>query len=73
MLVFNKIDALPQGQQPLHEYDLFELDGMMLPRVFASSRTGQGLGQLRRQLALLAGPRPGSSVAESPEIQDLPA
>ena len=73
MLVFNKIDALPQGQQPRQESDLFELDGMMLPRVFASSRTGQGLGELRRQLAQLAGPRPGAIVAESPEIHDLPA
>ena len=71
MLVFNKIDALPHGQQPLQQCDLFELDGMMLPRVFVSSRTGQGLGELRRQLALLAG-RPGG-VPESPEIQDLPA
>jgi hypothetical protein len=38
-----------------------------------SSRTGQGLGELRRQLALTAGPRPGAVVAESPEIHDHPA
>ena len=73
MLVFNKIDVLPEGQQPRHESDMFELDGEMLPRLFVSSRTGQGLGELRRQLAQAAGPRPGAVAAESPEIHDLPA
>lgn len=73
MLVFNKIDLLPEGQQPRHESDLFELDGMMVPRVFVSSRSGQGLGELRRQLAQLAGPVPPGTAAESPEIQDHPA
>ena len=75
MLVFNKIDALPGGQQPRRESDMFELDGMMLPRVFASGRTGQGLGELRRQLAQLAAPAPATDAdsAESPETQDHPA
>jgi GTP-binding protein HflX len=70
MLVFNKIDALPQGQQPRHESDMFELDGLAVPRLFVSSRTGKGLGELRRKLAQAAGPRPGAPAAESPEIQD---
>ena len=73
MLVFNKIDLLPEGQQPRHESDLFELDGMMMPRVFVSSRSGQGLAELRRQLAEIAGPRPAVAAPESPEIQDHPA
>jgi GTP-binding protein HflX len=73
MLVFNKIDLLPEGQQPRHESDLFELDGMMVPRVFVSSRSGQGLGELRRQLAEVAGLRAGAAVTESPEIHDQPA
>ena len=73
MLVFNKIDALPEGQQPHQQSDQFELDGQLVPRLFVSSRTGQGLGELRRQLALTAGPRPGAVVAESPEIHDHPA
>ena len=73
MLVFNKIDLLPEGQQPRHESDLFELDGMMMPRVFVSSRSGQGLAELRRQLAGMAGPRPAVAAPESPEIQDHPA
>jgi GTP-binding protein HflX len=73
MLVFNKIDALAEGRQPRQESDLFELDGMMLPRVFVSSRTGQGLDELRRQLAQLAGSHPSAAVAEAPEIHDQPA
>jgi GTP-binding protein HflX len=73
MLVFNKIDALPDGQQPRHESDLFELDGQLVPRLFVSSRTGTGLGELRRQLAQAAGPRPGAAVAEIPQIDDYPA
>ena len=73
MLVFNKIDALPEGQQPRHESDMFELDGVAVPRLFVSSRTGQGLGELRRQLAQVAGPRPGAAVTENPEILDHPA
>ena len=76
MLVFNKIDALPDGQQPRQESDLFELDGMMLPRVFVSSLTGQGLGELRRQLAQLAMPAAQADdaiAAESPEIHAHPA
>ena len=73
MLVFNKIDALPEGQQPRHESDMFELDGVAVPRLFVSSRTGLGLGELRRQLAQVAGPRPGAAVTENPEILDHPA
>ena len=73
MLVFNKIDALPDGQQPRQQSDQFELDGQLVPRLFVSSRAGQGLGELRRQLALTAGRRPGAVVAESPEIHDHPA
>jgi GTP-binding protein HflX len=76
MLVFNKIDALPEGQQPRQESDLFELDGMMLPRVFVSSKTGQNLGELRRQLAQLALPASqavDAFAAETPEIHDHPA
>jgi GTP-binding protein HflX len=73
VLVFNKIDALSDGQQPRQQSDQFELDGQLVPRLFVSSRSGQGLGELRRQLALTAGSRPGAVVAESPEFHDHPA
>jgi len=51
LLVFNKIDALPAGQRPLGPVDSFELEGRQVPRVFVSSLTGEGLPELRRELA----------------------
>ena len=51
VLVFNKIDLLAPSQQPLQASDLFELEGIVTPRVFASGRTGAGLPALRQQLA----------------------
>ncbi|MDE2605039.1 MAG: GTPase HflX, partial [Burkholderiales bacterium] len=51
LLVFNKIDALPAAQKPLGRVDSFELDGRQVPRVFVSSLTGEGLPELRRELA----------------------
>ncbi|MDB5946683.1 MAG: hflX, partial [Ramlibacter sp.] len=73
MLVFNKIDALPDGQQPRHASDLFELDGATVPRVFVSSRSGKGLAELRRLLADLAAARVAAPVPESPELHEDPA
>ena len=70
MLVFNKIDALPEGRQPRHESDLFELDCVMLPRVFVSSRSGQGLPELRRMLAEAAGRPAAVPPADSPVIDE---
>src|SRR5690606_13853116 len=51
LLVFNKIDALPPEQLPLQGEDTFEIEGVQVPRVFASSLTGAGLPELRRALA----------------------
>jgi GTP-binding protein HflX len=50
-LVFNKIDALEAERRPLHLSDLFEVDGVSTPRVFVSARSGEGLPELRAQLA----------------------
>ena len=50
LLVFNKIDALDPGQRPRSPVDTFELEGAQVPRVFVSSRTGEGLAELRREL-----------------------
>jgi GTP-binding protein HflX len=52
ILVFNKVDLLDAGVHPLHEGDRFELEGVQVPRIFASARTGAGLPELRRQLGL---------------------
>lgn len=51
VLVFNKIDALENAQQPLQVQDVFELDGRAVPRLFVSGRTLQGVAALRGCLA----------------------
>ena len=51
LVVFNKIDALPPEQRPRQRVDSFEVEGVQVPRVFVSSRTGEGLADLRRELA----------------------
>jgi GTP-binding protein HflX len=51
VLVFNKIDLLDPGRQPLQAADRFELEGAQMPRVFVSGRTAAGLPALRLQLA----------------------
>ena len=51
LVVFNKIDALEPGQRPLQPVDHFQVEGVQHPRVFVSSQTGQGLPELRRELA----------------------
>ncbi len=54
VLVFNKIDALAQEQHPLQLVDQFDVDGVAVPRVFVSARSGEGLAQLRSMLATRA-------------------
>ncbi len=68
LLVFNKTDALDPTQRPRNLVDTFELEGAQLPRVFVSSRTGDGLPELRRELVRIvsaareaASETPGSS------------
>jgi len=50
VLVFNKTDALEIAQQPLQLTDMYELDGVAVPRLFVSARSGAGLAALREQL-----------------------
>ncbi|MGV3682970.1 MAG: GTPase HflX [Acidovorax sp.] len=51
LLVFNKLDALEAGQQPAVLEDEYEVEGLMVPRLFVSARSGQGLDNLRRVLS----------------------
>jgi len=51
ILVFNKIDALAAVNSPLRQQDWFELDGLQVPRIFVSARTGLGIAALRSALA----------------------
>ena len=72
LLVFNKIDALADGQAPVRESDVFELDGLPVPRIFVSSRTSQGVPELRRLLAAEVSRRQGprTNVPDNPEVHE---
>ncbi|MCZ8236145.1 MAG: GTPase HflX [Inhella sp.] len=51
VVVFNKIDALPEGQQPRSRLDWVERpDGTRVARVFLSAHSGEGLADLRQLL-----------------------
>ncbi len=71
VLVFNKLDALEKDRWPLQLQDMFDLDGVATPRVFASARSGEGLAALRRQLVVQIGAAtPGPSTVDSSAKQD---
>ncbi len=55
LLVFNKLDALESTQRPLHLQDDMDIDGVQVPRIFLSARSGEGLPLLRAALARLSG------------------
>jgi GTPase len=70
LLVFNKIDALPESQQPRQAQDTFDLEGAAVPRVFVSSRTGQHLELLRQALAEEVLTRATPSAMENPQMHE---
>jgi len=49
-LIFNKIDMIPPERQPLEMFDLYEVDGVPLKRLFVSAQSGQGVPMLRQML-----------------------
>ena len=55
ILVFNKLDALDAEHQPLQLEDIFDLSGVQTSRIFLSARNGDGLQELRQQLAKVVG------------------
>ena len=64
LVVFNKTDALDPSQQPRVLVDTFEVEGVQMPRVFASSQTGAGLPELRQELVrILAAAAPPAEPA----------
>jgi GTPase len=75
VLVFNKSDALQPEQQPRQDSDLFELEGIPVPRLFVSGRTSAGLPALRRQLVeeLTHRNGNGSPAPDNAELHDTPA
>ena len=54
LLVFNKIDLLPEDRQPLHASDTYEIEEVQVPRIFASARDGSGMALLRAALTQAA-------------------
>ena len=50
-LIFNKIDTIPPERQPLEMFDLYEVDGVPLKRLFVSAQSGQSVPMLRQMLA----------------------
>ena len=57
ILVFNKLDSLSSEQRPQLLEDQYEVDGKLVPRVYLSARSGEGVSSLRQALsvAVLAG------------------
>jgi len=51
VLVFNKMDAVDPERRPSVWRDMYELHGDLVPRVFVSARSGDGLPVLRQLLA----------------------
>ena len=51
VLVFNKVDALPEQRRPEVVQDWYEVEGQQVPRIFVSAATHQGLDVLRQHLA----------------------
>ena len=65
LMVFNKVDALPDFRKPVQVRDFYELDGELVDRFFISAQSGLGLTELRTELARRVSRLQGEPVAES--------
>lgn len=63
LIVFNKLDAVSPEALPHAAMDMYELDGRLVPRIFVSARSGEGLALLRQQL--------GATVLASSASQEM--
>lgn len=63
LIVFNKLDAVSPEALPHSAMDIYELDGRLVPRIFVSARSGDGLALLRQQL--------GATVLASSASQEM--
>ena len=61
ILVFNKLDLVPEERQPRQRIDQIELEGQGVPRIFLSAHSGEGLAELRGLLAERLSARLGGS------------
>jgi GTP-binding protein HflX len=75
ILVFNKLDAMDPAAVPRVLEDVMELGGELVPRIFVSARTGDGLPALRallaRQVVVPVGPEDGSTPGDISVIGDV--
>ena len=72
ILVFNKTDALENERRPAHLQDVYELDGVQVPRIFVSARAGDGLQALREaltQAAVAHADAAGMTLEDGPELE----
>lgn len=51
ILVFNKLDSLPVERRPALLIDHYEVAGRLLPRLFVSAKSSEGINNLRSTLA----------------------
>jgi GTP-binding protein HflX len=51
LVIFNKLDAIEPERRPVRLKDHMEVGGQLLTRIFLSARTGEGLAELREELA----------------------
>ncbi|MDO9253726.1 GTPase HflX [Hydrogenophaga sp.] len=66
ILVFNKLDAMDPAAVPRVLEDVMELDGVLMPRIFVSALTGDGLPALRALLAKQVTPSEGPDGGNTP-------
>jgi GTP-binding protein HflX len=69
ILVFNKLDLLDSAKIPVKLQDSYEIDGRQRPRIFISAYKGEGLGELRKQLAQIVLASRNSDVPQESEIK----
>jgi GTP-binding protein HflX len=72
VLVFNKLDALDAERRPLQLEDTFDLEGVQMPRIFLSAKSGEGLPALRQELARIVsgGVLPATAGEQFPDSRE---
>jgi len=73
LLVFNKLDLLPDSQRPRMPRDLYDLEGRTVPRIFVSSHTGENLDLLRQALGEQVLARSSPFAVENPVMHETGA
>ena len=71
ILAFNKLDLLDFEKLPAQLQDSYEIDGSQWTRVFVSAYKGEGLAELRKQLAQIVLVSRNSEVPQESEIKFL--